>query len=187
MVVAVLVTVACTSADPVTEDAERVEAGFEADADLARALCDHLVLFVNQEVIAANDMAKSVTDATTAEARMERLLDGWDDVVARARLHERRTSALALPTAPESETLLAELQAGAAAATEVLADRRVELAAFGPFDEGSLAGVIGTAFTGIEKSFALSEPAVFRYDRRALRKAFDDEPRCEHVVQWTGT
>jgi hypothetical protein len=182
-----VVAASCTTADRGADDADRPAAHDPVDAALARTLCAHLVVFVNHEVIAANDMALSVTDATSSQARFDHLLEGWDRVVAEARLHEQRTRELSLPPAAESPTLLAELQDGAAAATRVLAGRRAELAAFGPFDQSSEPGVIGTAFTGIEKGFALSEPAVFRYERRSLREAFDDEPGCEHVVQWTGT
>lgn len=154
---------------------------------MAVAVCDHLIRFVNREVAVANEMATEITQATDPAARRARLLVGWDRVISEARAHLQRTAALQLPVSRDATALWGELQLGAAAAVVTLEARRADLEAFGAFEESSEPGVIGTAFTGIEKAFSLVEPAVFRYEHRALREAFDEEPTCAHVVQWTGT
>ncbi|MGK2948660.1 MAG: hypothetical protein ACSLFP_08810 [Acidimicrobiales bacterium] len=155
-------------------------------AELAVAVCEHLVAFAREEVQLANAMAEAVTDTDDPDRRHTAMVDGWAPMVDAARRHRDRTATLLLPATPDAPELLAELQTGAKAALTVLSDATALIAALGPIGQEDERGAVGTAFNELEKALSVSEPAVYRYEDDALRAAFDAEPTCEHVVQPAG-
>jgi hypothetical protein len=44
-------------------------------------------------------------------------------------------------------------------------------------------GVDEAWFNSVEKVMSVSEPEIFRFERRAFKQAFLDEPACRDVIQ----
>ncbi len=153
------------------------------DADAAVRVCDLLRAHANGLGRAIN-LAVTAIDGRSPQDRLTALLDGLAAAEAVSTGHRAALDDLDLAGLPEAEALLAELDAGAALAITALADGRAELdAELDAVADDDVHGRVSQAFNAVERAMSVAEPAIGRYDRRALRVAFLEEPTCRHVIQ----
>ena len=114
--------------------------------------------------------------------RSEAISDGLDDVVAEVKAWQQLVETLDLGDVDEADALRAQLASGAQAALDELARQRNALRS-GPIPDREVQGAVGEWFNSVEKVMSVSEPEIFRFDRREFEQAFLDEPACRHVIQ----
>ena len=122
--------------------------------------------------------------AKSPDERYAALIAGFDEADAATRTYRDDVEALALGEAPEADALHTQLVDGAELAVTELARERADFEASGPtVPDADVQGRVGQFFNAIEKVMSVAEPAVSRYERRALHEAFAAEPSCRHVIQ----
>ena len=151
------------------------------DADTASVVCNELRGFDDELVGLVNDSVAGIA-TMPADLWADAIADGLEAAQAAVAAWAIRIDQIELPGIAERETLRTQLHGGAAAAIAVLDDQRTDLSV-GPIDDRDLQGAVGAWFNSIEKVMSVSEPEIFRFERRELKQAFLDEPACRNVVQ----
>jgi hypothetical protein len=151
------------------------------DADAASVVCNELRGFDDELVGIVNDSVAGI-ETIPAASRAGGIAEGLEAAHAAVAAWAIRIDQIELPGIAEAETLRAQLHGGADAALAVLVDQRADLSV-GPIDDHDVQGAVGAWFNSIEKVMSVSEPEIFRFERRELKQAFLDEPACRNVVQ----
>jgi hypothetical protein len=153
------------------------------DAETASILCEELRALDNRIVDLVNGSVEGINERP-ADIRMDRIVEGVDEVATELQDWDRRIDAIELPDIDETAELRKELHAGVDAALAELADQRTAFEARSPsVADDDIQGVVGTWFNAIEKVFSVSEPEIFRFERTEFKQAFLDEPDCRNVIQ----
>jgi hypothetical protein len=153
------------------------------DAETAATLCNELRALDNRIVDHVNGSVEGINEQS-ADARLDRIVQGVDEVAAELQAWDRRIDAIELPEIAERAELREELHAGVDAALAELEDQRRAFES-GPSSvaDDEVQGVVGIWFNAIEKVFSVSEPEIFRFERTEFKQAFLDEPDCRNVIQ----
>jgi hypothetical protein len=171
----VLATAACGASLPTSSE--------RSAAETATAVCGLLRGWSNEMVASLNTTSDAITADDDPETANDVLLDGYDDLIAIAEGHVGEVDDLDLPASGDRDQLVDDLRAGAEAAVAELEDERSELEDLAPITVDDQRGVLGGAFTSLEKAQSVVEPQIVTYDDEAIRTAFAADPTCEHVVQ----
>ncbi len=139
-----------------------------------RAHDDRLVDVVNTSVAGIAGLPE--TDRAAA------IRDGLDQVTVEVDAWAARIDAIDLGRIDEADELRIQLRVGAERASDELDRQRTSLRS-GPISDREVQGAVGEWFNSVEKVMSVSEPEIFRYERRAFRQAFLHEPACRHVIQ----
>jgi hypothetical protein len=154
-----------------------------ADAEAAVRVCAALRAHTNGLVREINEAVAGIA-GRSPEDRLTALLGGLAAAEAVSTDHRETLTTLDLTGLPEAEQLLAELDAGAALAVDALAAERELLdEELDQVADDDVHGRVSQAFNAVERAMSVSEPAIGRYERQALRLAFLGEPTCRHVIQ----
>jgi hypothetical protein len=157
--------------------------GPSADEELAATLCGALRDHTNDLVDVANDTAAGIYDYSPTE-RVARVETGYAEADDSLTAWTDTVRALDLPDVAEAEDLRADLLDGIDQGHAEIDDERVSFAeTYATMPDEEVRGAIGFWFNSIEKVMSVSEPAIATYDRKALERAFLDEPSCRHVTQ----
>jgi hypothetical protein len=153
------------------------------DAETASILCNELRALNNRIVDHVNGSVEGINEQS-ADARLDRIVQGADEVAAELQAWDRRIDAIELPEIAERAELREELHDGVDAALAELDDQRRAFES-GPSSvpDNEIQGVVGAWFNAIEKVFSVSEPQIFRFERTEFKQAFLDEPDCRNVIQ----
>ena len=154
-----------------------------AAADTATAVCGLLRDWSNELAAAINATSDAVTDDDDPTTAPEVLRAGYDELIAIAEEHRAEVDELDLPTTGVRDQIVDDLRTGADAAVEELEAHRTDLDGLDAVGVDEQGGVLGGAFTNLEKAQSVVEPQAGAYDDEAVRTAFRDEPTCEHVIQ----
>jgi hypothetical protein len=166
---------ACTSDDAAPASSD--------DARLAATLCGALREQTNVLVRLANSTVAGIS-AKSPEERFTTIADGFDAVETEVARYQSEVLTLELPDIAEAADLRAQLVEGAElAAQEVDSERALFLETGPTVPDDEVQGRVGQFFNSIEKVMSVAEPAMARYERSELLRAFRDQPTCEHVVQ----
>ncbi|HEY7071570.1 MAG TPA: hypothetical protein VH479_15690 [Acidimicrobiales bacterium] len=165
----------CGASRPTTEDA--------AEAETADRVCDMLRGWYNDLSTSVNATMETITDQDDPTTANGILLNGWDDLLTLSQAHEQQAAELTLPYSADRARLLADLQDGAAAATDRLESERTDIENAAPITVDQQGGTLAGAELAIEGARALFEPPVEDYGNAALLQAFADNDGCDHVVQ----
>jgi hypothetical protein len=95
---------------------------------------------------------------------------------------QRRIGTIEIDGVDEADELRSQLMVGADRALDEL-PRQGELLRSGPIPDREVQGAVGGWFNSVEKVMSVSEPEIFRFERRAFKQAFLDEPACRDVIQ----
>jgi hypothetical protein len=154
-----------------------------ADATIAAEVCTGL-RDVDNEIFDVVNRSVAGIAGTDVHRRLPAILRGADGVERALGDWDRTIDLLDLPGTEETRVLRRQLHAGVVQARDELADQRRL------FEEGEqsvvddeVQGVVGVWFNSVEKIVSSLEPQIFRFDRRAYKQAFLDEPGCRNVVQ----
>jgi hypothetical protein len=170
-----LLAAACGASLPTSTEA--------AAADTAATVCGLLREWSNDLAGTMNATSDAVTDDDDPATAPEVLRAGYDELIAIAEEHLAEVDALDLPATGAREEIVDDLRTGAGAAVAELEEHRAELDALEAVEVDDQRGVLGGAFTNLEKAQSVVEPQVGAYEEEAVRAAFADEPTCEHVIQ----
>jgi hypothetical protein len=153
------------------------------DAETAAILCNELRGLDNRIVDLVNGSVEGINEQSVG-TRMDRIVEGVDEVAAELQAWDRRIDAIDLPDIDETVELREELHAGVDAALAELDDQRRAFES-GPssMPDEEVPGVVGIWFNTIEKVFSVSEPEIFRFERTEFKQAFLDEADCRNVIQ----
>jgi PAS domain-containing protein len=153
------------------------------DAETASILCAELRQLDNRIVEQVNASVEGINEVPEGE-RMDRILDGLDDVDAELLAWDRRIDVIDLPAIDERADLQRQLHSGVDAAVAELDDQRSAFESVpSPVADEDLQGVVEAWFNAVEKVFSVSEPEVFRFERTEFKQVFLDEPDCRNVIQ----
>lgn len=168
-----------TAADRTTseEQAERRAA--------AVALCQPIRNWVNAAADAVNAATEAVGRTTDPLERAQRVLDGYDAVIALTMTYQETVATLEITGTPDGARAAGDLRTGAATAVEIARSERArfEAATGTGIGDGDLVGRMGQFLISLETVYSAAEPPVARYDDRLFQQAVLDEPACDHVVQ----
>lgn len=158
-------------------------AASSTNAETASTVCTELRQLDNRIVDHVNASVEGFNEVPEGE-RMDRILDGLNDVDGEFQAWDRRIDAIQLPDIDELAELQRQLHSGVDAALTELDDQRSAFeAALGPVPDEEVQGVVGAWFNAVEKVFSVSEPELFRFERTEFKQAFLDEPDCRNVIQ----
>ncbi len=167
---------ACSGSDDRTAPAD-------ADAVLAATMCGALREQTNILGRLANSAVAGI-GAKEPDERYAAIIGGFDETEVATQAYRDGVAALVLADVPEADALHAQLLDGAELAVTELARERADFEARGQtVPDADVQGRVGQFFNAVEKVMSVAEPAVSRYDRRALHEAFAAEPACRHVIQ----
>jgi hypothetical protein len=154
-----------------------------AAAETADEVCAMLRELNNEMAVSLNATSDEITDADDPETAPQVLRDGYDDLIGIAEDYAHDVDELDLPVSDARDALLGELHSGAEEAVTALEDERTELEGLDPVEVDDQAGVLGGAFTSLEKAQSVVEPRIGAYGDEELTEAFAAEPTCEHFIQ----
>jgi hypothetical protein len=180
-VIAAVVVAGCGGDDDDGDEGDAAAASPEA-AETADIVCTMLRDWNNDLGAVLNSTSRTITDQDNPRTSNGVLLDGFDEMIRLAEQHRRQVDELELPAVDERDRLVEELAAGADESIEVLQEERADAAELGPIDVDEQGSALGGAFTGVERALSVIEPQIGPYNAD-LRRAFQDNEGCEHVIQ----
>jgi hypothetical protein len=151
-------------------------------AETADMVCTMLRDWNNDLGAVVNSTSQTITDQDDPGTANRVLLDGFDEMIRLAEQHRRQVDELQLPAVEERDRLVDELAEGADESIDVLGEERADAAELAPIDVDEQGAALGGLFTGVERALSVIEPEIGRYDAD-LRRAFDDDEGCAHVIQ----
>jgi hypothetical protein len=151
------------------------------DAETASVVCDELRGFDGELVDLVNDSVDGIA-TMPAELRAGAIAEGLEAARVVLEGWEGRIDEIDLPDVAEADRIRLQLHTGAARALAELDDQRGELSV-GTIDDRDVQGAVGGWFNSIEKVMSVTEPEIYRFERRDLKQAFLDEPACRNVIQ----
>lgn len=157
------------------------DAGPSDEERTAALVCEALRAHDDRLVDLVNDSVAGIATLPEVE-RAESIRTGFDDVTAEVEAWQRQVRTLDLGDGDEVDELRTQLVVGADRALDELARQRESLPS-GPIPDREVQGAVGEWFNSVEKVMSVSEPEIFRFDRREFKQAFLDEPACRHVIQ----
>jgi hypothetical protein len=152
-----------------------------ADVETASAVCNELRSFDDELVAIVNESVAGIS-TMPADARAEAIADGLASARRAVEEWDTRIDRIELPGIAEADRLRAQLHLGADRALVELDDQRTELR-IGPIDDREVQGAVGEWFNSIEKVMSVTEPEIFRFERKEFKQAFLDEAACRNVIQ----
>lgn len=173
--VVIMATSACGASLPTTTET--------AAADTATAVCGLLREWSNDLAGSLNGTSDAITAQDDPENAPGVLRDGYDELITIAEEHRTEVDTLDLPATGARDQIADDLRTGADAAVAELEAHRDELDDLEVVEVDDQAGVLGGAFTNLEKAQSVVEPRVGAYGEEAVLAAFADEPTCQHVIQ----
>jgi hypothetical protein len=157
------------------------DSGPTDDERTAAVLCEELRAHDNRLVGLVNASVAGIAELPEHD-RSVAIRDGLDEVTAEVVAWQRRIDAIDLGDVDEAVELRSQLTVGADRALDELARQGASLHS-GPIPDGEVQGAVGEWFNSVEKVMSVSEPEIFRFERRAFKQAFLDEPACRNVIQ----
>lgn len=154
-----------------------------AAADTATAVCGLLREWSNELAGSLNDTSDAITAEDDPAGAPDMLRDGYDELIAIAADHRAQVDELDLPADDARAEIVDDLRTGADEAIAELEAHRDELDDLEAVEVDDQSGVLGGAFTNLEKAQSVVEPQVGAYADDAVLTAFADEPTCTHVIQ----
>jgi hypothetical protein len=139
-----------------------------------RAHDNRLVDLVNASVVGIASLR--------ADDRADAIRSGFADVEAEVVSWRQRVEAIDPSDVDEAAELRAQLVLGSDRALEEIERQRGSLPS-GSIPDREVQGAVGGWFNTVEKVMSVSEPQIFRFERREFKQAFLDEPACRHVIQ----
>jgi hypothetical protein len=162
-------------------DATERRAGDEAA--VAATLCGALREQTNALVRIANDAVAGI-EGKSPDERWSAIVAGFDAAIVAAADFAAAVPDVDLGDVDEAGALLTEVRAGALSAITELEDERAAFVEEVPaVADGEVRGRVGQFFNSVEKAMSVAEPAIARYERRALQEAFLADETCRHVIQ----
>jgi hypothetical protein len=165
---ALVVLVACGSAD-------------SADVETASVVCNELRSFADELVDIVNESVAGIS-TMPADMRAEAIVEGLASAHRAVEAWDTRIDRIELPDIAEADRIRVQLHDGADRALVELDDQREKLRV-GPIDDREVQGAVGEWFNSIEKVMSVTEPEIFRFERREFKQAFLDEAACRNVIQ----
>jgi hypothetical protein len=151
----------------------------------AADLCRPIRSWVNDLADLANATTDAVGQLGDPRERSERVLAGYDDLLAATARYQDSVAGLAITGTSDGARAADDVRNGAARALEVLGDERQEFA--DETDQGieddDLFGRMGQFLISLETTTGAAEPPVVNYEDTVFQQAVLDEPICDHVVQ----
>jgi hypothetical protein len=154
-----------------------------AAADTATAVCGLLREWSNELAGSLNGTSDAITAEDDPASAPDMLRDGYDELIAIADDHRAQVDELDLPATGARDEIVDDLRTGADEAIAELEAHRDELDDLETVEVDDQSGVLGGAFTNLEKAQSVVEPQVGAYVDDTARTAFADEPTCDHVIQ----
>jgi hypothetical protein len=151
------------------------------DDQVASTVCEELRLHDNRLVDLVNASVAGIS-ALPAGQRADAIRSGLDHVEIELLAWSERVGEISLDNIDEADALRTQLAVGAGLALEEL-ERQRDLLRSGPIPDGEVQGAVGQWFNSVEKVMSVSEPAIFKFQRREFKQAFLDEPACRNVIQ----
>jgi hypothetical protein len=157
------------------------DSGPSEEARAAAAVCEELRAHDNRVVAIVNESVAGIAELPEAR-RSDAIAKGLEDVTAEVEAWRGRIATLEIGDVDEADDLRSQLEVGADRALDELS-RQEGLLPSGPIPDREVQGAVGEWFNSVEKVMSVSEPEIFRFDRRAFKQAFLDEPTCRNVIQ----
>jgi hypothetical protein len=154
-----------------------------AATETATTVCGMLRDVNNELAASLNATSDAITDDDDPETAPRMLRDGFDDLIVIAEAHVTEVDELDLPFSSARDALVDDLRSGAEESVTELEDERDALAGLDPVEIDEQAGVLGGAFTSLEKAVSVLEPQIGAYGDDELIAAVAAEDTCRHVIQ----